>query len=232
MTRLLMFATVCSPLGSDASEKAEDGDQNLRFRCEVILPQRVLDIPTMSSNPTKIELGLRITNTGTDDLLVGRYMALHIVFRDSTGRELESGGYANGMMRPRTADYRILSSGDSTTFKIDASLRLTQRGSMFLGGPDGYGAVWGFYPKDRGSYGIQVKYRFAPEAGFRIPGPERTSIPVNPQHIVPIEFTSEILTVAIKNKKHEGGAGQPATRPESKPEGSDKSQPETEGRSR
>ncbi len=36
----------------------------------------------------------------------------------------------------------------------------------------------------------------------------------------------------LKSQAEQGGAGQPATRPESKSEGSDKSQPEAEGRSR
>lgn len=35
-----------------------------------------------------------------------------------------------------------------------------------------------------------------------------------------------------RKEAEQGGAGQPATRPESKPEGSDKPQPEAEGRSR
>lgn len=70
MTVLLMVVAVCVLLGSYASGEVQTEDRNLRFRCEVILPKREWGIPVKLSNPTKIELGLQITNTGTDDLLV------------------------------------------------------------------------------------------------------------------------------------------------------------------
>ena len=235
MVGFFVIAAVSAPWKSLANEKVDAGDQNNRFRCEVILPQREWDIPVNSTDSTKIEFALRITNTSTTDLLVGRYMALRVLFRDATGRELEEGGFAYGAAGPRTADYRVLSPGDSTSFKINMSLGFMPDGSLFLGGPDGYGAWRAFYPEGPGAYGIRVKYQFTPEAGFRIPGPygTKTSLPVDPKHLVPIEFTSEILAVTIKSKKHEqGGGGQPATLPESKSEGSDKPQPTSEGRSR
>ena len=47
-----------------------------------------------------------------------------------------------------------------------------------------------------------------------------------------IKLIGEIEAVLRNPKAQQGGAGQPATRPESKPEGSDKPQPEAEGRSR
>ncbi len=43
---------------------------------------------------------------------------------------------------------------------------------------------------------------------------------------------SVVFTRIVKDKAEQGGTGQPATRPESKSEGSDKPQPEAEGRSR
>ncbi len=43
---------------------------------------------------------------------------------------------------------------------------------------------------------------------------------------------SHFLRVRILKETEQGGTGQPATRPESKSEGSDKPQPESEGRSR
>jgi hypothetical protein len=49
----------------------------------------------------------------------------------------------------------------------------------------------------------------------------------------PTQQASDLLRAARKKKKTEqAGAGQPATHPQSKSEGGDKSQPEAEGRSR
>ena len=234
MAGILAIATAAAGWASGADEKPAAEAKSGRFRCEVILPQREWDVPGDASRQTKIELALEITNTGTGDLLVGRrFMALQIVIRDANGREIESGSVANGDRGPRTADFRVLSPGDSTTFKIDIALGLQDNGSLILGGPDGYGVFRYFYPKGTGAYGIQVQYRFIPETGFRIPGPNGTSIPVSPQHLVPINFTSENLAVTIGNEKHkQPAADQPAARPEPKPEGGDKPHSKPEGRPR
>ena len=47
-----------------------------------------------------------------------------------------------------------------------------------------------------------------------------------------MEYERFVRVIRKKIKETEGGAGQPATRPESKSEGGDKPQPEAEGRSR
>jgi hypothetical protein len=46
------------------------------------------------------------------------------------------------------------------------------------------------------------------------------------------DVVAEVLAAIQKQQSEQGGAGQPATRPESKSGGSDKPQPESEGRSR
>jgi hypothetical protein len=80
-------------------------------------------------------------------------------------------------------------------------------------------------------------YLYSPNGRFKVSniGYEEfeTSVTSFDIHELPSVTPDEVFPVSPGNREaQQGGSGQPATRPESEPEGSDKPQPESEGRSR
>jgi len=225
-----MVASTIVQVPADESTKGRDDDEPIQF--EVILPKRSWIQPADKDSPEKISLGLRLTNRSKDNVLVSRYMTIAIALKDADGVELESAGYAMGLMAPKLADYRMLAPDESTTFQLSAGLAITDRESLWFGGKDGYGAIWGFYLPGSGAYSLQISYSFTPEKDVHVRERNGISLHVPLDQIVPLTYRSKFVPVAFGNPKHEqDGARQPATAPDSKSEGNEKLNPESEGRS-
>jgi RNA polymerase sigma factor (sigma-70 family) len=124
---------------------------------ELLVPEERWTIPERGKI-TRVELGLRITNTSTKPRRFGRFGTMVPEMVGPSAKPLEHGEESAEIAGPRVFDYPLVLPGESVTFSLDAEILWQGRGPQFSAGADRYGAYWHFDDLHPGRYKVRIAY--------------------------------------------------------------------------